>query len=641
MNEVDGTPRWQARTTILGAVVAGALIAALILVLQAATRQRDRALEVQQASYEAMILARSVDATMGRAEAMLGRFVISGEDAKDLGRLYYDDWRLAGAQLDALAAQVTDPASKAEIGRLSALYRARGRELSDVALRTNYGQNQGALSKFYDAGRSPNVRAIAATLDRIIEIERGVLDARTRAAESQIGRTNSLGTLLAFVGILLVLGGAALAWRIVEASREQRDEEARAQALEDAVAARTGELSEANQRLRAEMVEREAAEERLRQAQKLEAIGQLTGGIAHDFNNMLSVVIGGLELAKRRAGGAPDAVAHLDQAMEGAVRAAALTRRLLSFARSEPLSAAPAHAGQLTAGMADLLDRVIGDTIRVRIEAREHGAVLIDAHQLENAILNLAVNARDAMPDGGLLTIDSEDRVLAAGEVEDLPAGRYVAISVTDNGTGMSPEVRARIFEPFFTTKAVNEGTGLGLSQIFGFARQSGGAVTVASELGHGTTVTLFLPQYHVEADTPLQPALVSAEPTSGGERVILVIEDDPRVLHATVATLRELGHVAIACAGPTAALDLLHAHPDVDLIVSDVMMPDMTGPQLITTIHRHHPGLPALFVTGFAGDETEESFSGFQVLRKPFTIAQLEAAIAAAPVPTRLHEAA
>ena len=264
-----------------------------------------------------------------------------------------------------------------------------------------------------------------------------------------------------------------------------------------AVRERTQELWEANQALKAEAIERQAAEAQLRQVQKMEAVGQLTGGIAHDFNNMLAVVVGGIDLARRRLNGPRrEVMTHLTNAMEGATRAAALTRRLLSFARSEPLLPERLDTAILVGGMSELLDRTLGERIKVETKlADDAWPVFVDPHQLENAILNLAVNARDAMDGTGKLTIRTRNLTMEANAVGDIRAGEYLVIEVTDTGCGMTPEVKERAFEPFFTTKAVGKGTGLGLSQIFGFAHQSGGEVGIESEVGKGTTVSIYLPR--------------------------------------------------------------------------------------------------------------------------------------------------
>jgi CheY-like chemotaxis protein len=333
--------------------------------------------------------------------------------------------------------------------------------------------------------------------------------------------------------------------------------------------------------------------------------------------------------------GSADAGRHIENAMEGASRAAALTRRLLAFARAEPLLPEAVAPDALIAGMTDLLDRTLGERIKVRTRfASDDWSVWVDRHQLENALLNLAVNARDAMDGEGTLTMATGTRVLAEGELGDIRAGDYVAISVADTGCGMDQGVLDRVFEPFFTTKPVGKGTGLGLSQIFGFVRQSMGEIVIASQVGIGTTVTLLLPRFvgaQRIAPAELQPGRPPAAKRE--EHVtILVVEDDPRVLNATVEALAELGHHPIPCPSPDQAEMLIDAHPDVRLILTDVVMPGTTGPELIASLRPRHPHLGILFVTGYAGEIDEAAaFGGHGVLRKPFTIGALSGAVQAA----------
>jgi signal transduction histidine kinase/CheY-like chemotaxis protein len=621
-SEFDGRPRWRLMLGVIIALAAAATIVALVLMLGTATKDRDTALDSRRQSYEAMILARSLDASVGQAEAFLGRFVISGD--KDLGRQYLDNWRRAGTQIDALDQMIIDPRTQALIEQLRAAYAVRGKELSAIALRTNYGQNPAALSKYYLAGKSPSLLEIDRLLEDVIAAERDTLAMRGVVADASIERSNSLGLVVSFFGLLLVVSAAVLGWAAVLAWRQRQLEEVRNADLELAVTERTAEL-------RAEMAHREETEAKLRQAQKMEAIGQLTGGIAHDFNNMLSVVIGGLELAQRRlASGGAKVGKHLEQAMEGANRAAALTKRLLAFARSEPLLPSAVDPNDLLHGMADLIERTIGDTITVEFEVSDDiWPVFVDPYQLENAVLNLAVNARDAMPDGGTIRIETGNIMLEGGDIEGVNGGEHIRLSVSDTGTGMTRDVLDRAFEPFFTTKPTGKGTGLGLSQIFGFVRQSRGAVAVDSNVGSGTTVSIYLPRSATDPMAePEIPHSISTLPRRRGTTV-LVVEDDPRVLAATGDALEELGLRTVRCLHPGEARKRLRENPDIGLIVSDVLMPGMTGPELVASIRNDYPGLPVLFVTGYAGDiDTAAAFGGHMVLRKPFTLASLGKAV-------------
>jgi CheY-like chemotaxis protein len=366
----------------------------------------------------------------------------------------------------------------------------------------------------------------------------------------------------------------------------------------------------------------------------MEAVGQLTGGIAHDFNNMLAVVVGGIDLGLRRLNGPRrEVMMHLNNAMEGATRAAALTRRLLSFARSEPLLPERVDSKELIGGMSDLLDRTLGERIRVEVGlAPDTWPIYVDSHQLENAIVNLAVNARDAMDGQGLMRISTENVKLAANQVGDIRPGDYVKISVTDTGCGMPRDVLERAFEPFFTTKPVGKGTGLGLSQIFGFAHQSGGEVGIESEVGRGTIVSIYLPRTEAAAHVRIHPAVHrgEAEAHVAGARILLV-EDDPRVRTATVDALEDLDYEPVACGSGAEAIELFQTH-EFDLVISDVIMPEMTGPELIRYLKRTQArDFAVLFVTGYVGEGESDDLRGHELLRKPFTVAALASAVSSA----------
>ena len=623
-------------------IIAAAALVYLTTLLASANRERDRALAAQRQSFEVMILARSLESTIHRSETALGQFVINGEAEtvkdRELGYRYLDLWRRAGALLDRLERVTRSNGSqKALVAQLRQQFEARGKLLSQAALRTNYGQGVNGLALYWQANRGDAPIALSRTLDRIIAVERSRLDTRIGNATQSLARSNSVASILALFAVAMVAGAAALGFTTVQAIAQRRLARKDAEALETAVADRTIELRAANAALLAEAAERESAEAQLRQIQKMEAVGQLTGGIAHDFNNMLAVVIGGLELAKRRLRkNASEAERHLDNAMEGANRAAALTRRLLAFARSEPLLPEAVSPDQLIEGMTDLLDRTLGERIRVETRLDAAGAAIwVDRHQLENALLNLAVNARDAMDGEGTLTIASERRVLNPGEDGLARGGAYLALSVTDTGCGMDQKVKERVFEPFFTTKPPGKGTGLGLSQIFGFVRQSAGEIAIDSAPGRGTTVTLFIPRHAGDAaaiqevDTASMPRVVAS---AASRATILVVEDDLRVLNATVEALDELGHKPIPCSDPGDALALLGKHPEVRLILSDVVMPGTTGPELIASLRPIHPDVGVLFVTGYAGEIDEAAaFAGYDLLRKPFTMNALASAVDAA----------
>jgi signal transduction histidine kinase/ActR/RegA family two-component response regulator len=634
---------WRGALASAGAVLATLLLVALMLMVSQSNTARDEALASERHSYDVMLLTRTVDGTIARAEAALGRYVLDEE--AQTGSLYYAEWRLAERQIGELQRMVRGVAEQTKrVGELRRLYQARGRELAGGAAAARAGRGSGGIALFYQAGKTETGPALRAQLAQIASFERDDLRARMATTRVSGTRADELTKWFGWLAVLIGIGAVVLgylAYRAVserlEAVREANSEATRAQMLEEAVRERTSELSEANERLKAEATERAAAEAQLRQVQKMEAVGQLTGGIAHDFNNMLAVVVGGLDLAKRRLRGPKREVEfHLDNAMEGATRAAALTRRLLAFARAEPLLPVALAPADLIEGMLDLIDRSIGERITVRTRfPGESWPVRVDPNQLENAILNMAVNARDAMDGEGQLEIAIDNVALAAGEVGELQAGEYVRLSLSDTGSGIAPDDLDRVFEPFFTTKPVGKGTGLGLSQIFGFARQSGGEVRLESTLGLGTTISLYLPRSAAGATAQESRSLAGAPdpPAPPAGTGILVVEDDPRVSRATVGSLEELGYRPIACASGVEALEVLaREHAAIELVVTDVMMPEMTGPELVRELGRLYPWLAVLFVTGYVGEAGEaQDLSGYDMLRKPFTVSALAGAVAAA----------
>ncbi len=382
-----------------------------------------------------------------------------------------------------------------------------------------------------------------------------------------------------------------------------------------------------------------SAEERLRQAQKMEAVGQLTGGIAHDFNNMLAVIIGSLDMLERRiAQGATDLDRYIVAARDGATRAAALTQRLLGFARQQPLAPVALDINALVSGMIELLMRTLGEKVTVETQLQSQLATaLADPNLLENVILNLSVNARDAMRDGGRLTIETANRTLGprqAGEL-GLPAGDYVTLTVADTGSGMSKEVAARAFDPFFTTKGVGKGTGLGLSQVFGFARQSGGHVAIDTAPGRGTRVTLLLPR-HDQSPQQVQPAPGPSTLHPGSrDEVILVVEDEERVRNHSVEALRELGYTVLQAPDGVEALRIMaRGTQPIALLFTDVVMPEMTGDELARRARERQPGLKVLYTSGYTPDEnivTTNAEIAAALIAKPFGVAQLAAKVRAA----------
>jgi PAS domain S-box-containing protein len=371
-----------------------------------------------------------------------------------------------------------------------------------------------------------------------------------------------------------------------------------------------------------------ATEEALLQSQKMEAVGQLTGGIAHDFNNLLTGIVGSLDLLQTRLnqGRTENVARYINAAMTSANRAAALTHRLLAFARRQPLIPKSVDANQLVVSLEDLLRRTIGETIDLEIAAPDDlWCTLCDPNQLESALLNLAINARDAMPDGGKLTIATANARIA-GLTADTPAllpGDYICIEVTDSGVGMSAEVAARAFDPFFTTKPIGQGTGLGLSMIYGFARQSNGHVTIDSRLGRGTSIKLYLPRHHGDIAASHASAARAAEHAATGETV-LVVEDEPVVRGVILEMLHEEGYRTLEAVDGPSGLRILRTNGRVDLLITDVGLPGMNGRQLADQARETRPRLKILFVTGYAESVAiSEAFlqPGMEMITKPFDL--------------------
>jgi PAS domain S-box-containing protein len=368
----------------------------------------------------------------------------------------------------------------------------------------------------------------------------------------------------------------------------------------------TGVWSEADQQyffIGRDMTEWLAAEEKLRRAQRLEAVGQLTGGIAHDFNNLLALIVGNVELMFDEPALSPKVLEYGRAALHAAQRGAELTRGLLAFARKQPLEPRVVDVNELVGNLAILLGRTLGQHVEVTFSgAADLWPAFLDPANLESAIANLAVNARDAMPGGGRLMIETRNEILDAEYAQENPgvtAGEYVSLVATDTGSGMSPEVQNRIFEPFFTTKDPGKGTGLGLSMVFGFVKQSGGHMKVYSELGHGTSFRLYFPRCRA-ADTTAEKWTAEQTPVRGHER-ILVVEDNDAIRQLVLIQLSRLGYRTLEAGGAEAALAILEAGEPVDLLFTDIiMLGDMTGHELAREATSRHPGLKVLFTSGF-----------------------------------------
>ncbi|MGN6621863.1 MAG: ATP-binding protein [Sphingomonas sp.] len=400
-------------------------------------------------------------------------------------------------------------------------------------------------------------------------------------------------------------------------------------------------LAELAQSLERQVEERtresEAAHEQLRQAQKMEAVGQLTGGLAHDFNNLLTGISGGLELIDIRVkqGRSAEIGKYVEMAQTGTRRAAALTHRLLAFSRRQTLDPRPTDANRLIAGMNEFLCRTVGPAIEVEVvEAAGLWTTLIDPNQMENALLNLCINARDAMPEGGRITIETANKWLdqKAAQDRDLAPGQYVALSVTDTGTGMAPDTIKRAFDPFYTTKPMGEGTGLGLSMIYGFARQSNGQVRIYSELGEGTTITLYFPRAYADEERDGIPVEHHSLPTEAKGETVLVVDDEPAIRALITDVLTDLGYRTLEADNGPDGLALFKRQPGIELLITDVGLPKgMNGRQLADAARVERPDLKVLFITGYAENAVignAQLGAGLHILTKPFAMDALASRI-------------
>jgi signal transduction histidine kinase/CheY-like chemotaxis protein len=547
----------------------------------------------------------AVSAAVHDAESSSRSYAVTGEESY-LQR-YREGEKNVGVQTAQLQRLVVDnPGQQRTFARLKSdieehfAVSKRGRDLRRTA------GIEAAIS-FIKMGSSDDImERVRADFAQMIEAENNLH--RSRIAD--VERMTIAGVIVASLALILVI--VSMATWIWGARREARG-------------------------LLATIAERERNEAQIRQMQKIEVVGQLTGGLAHDLNNMLAVIISGLNLIQRRlAAGNMNVQRFVDGALEGATRAATLTSRLTAFARQQPLSPKPTSVNRLVIGMSELVQRTLGETIQTETVLKGGlWSINADAGQLENAILNLSVNARDAMPEGGKLTIETTNCEIdnTYAHQYDMPAGQYVLIAVTDTGTGMTEEVASKAFDPFFTTKDVGKGTGLGLSQVHGFVKQSGGHIKIYSEPGHGTTIKMYLPRlYDAGPDKNVEAAKEEAWPDKRKENsghIILIVEDDERVREMTVASVRELGYTVIHANGANSALEKLDAHPETTMLFTDIVMPDINGQQLATEVLRRQPNIKVLYTTGFArgaivhGGELD---AGLHFIAKPFTLAQVAA---------------
>jgi signal transduction histidine kinase/CheY-like chemotaxis protein len=538
------------------------------------------------------------------AETAQRGYLLSGNKA--YLQPYGDAVRRLPFELHALDDTIADPQERAALSRLRPAMQEKMDELGETISLARVGRRDDALRILkLDVGRQRMVE-VRSTIEAMIARQNVLLSSRSGTVwwTSWLARA----VLLLSAIFILALGVVTV-----------RDGRRRLRTLE-----------QVNRELREESKDRQAAQTQVRQLQKMEAVGQLTGGIAHDFNNMLAIVIGSLDLARRRLTGAEDRRLSecIDHATQGAQRAATLTARLLAFARQQPLDPKVIDANKLVGGMSEMLRRTLGASISIEtVLAGGLWKICADPAQVENAIVNLAVNARDAMPDGGKLTIETANADLDeryARTHDEVTAGQYVMLSLTDTGCGMPSDVIERAFDPFYTTKAIGRGTGLGLSQIFGFVKQSRGHVKIYSEVGRGTTVKLYLPRYRGE-DAQVTTDRAD-QPVTGGrpDEIVLVVEDEAQVRHMSVDALRELGYTVLQAANGEEALRQLGGVSEIDLLFTDIVMPGMTGRQLADRALRERPDLKILYTTGYTRNAIVHNGivdEGVSFLTKPFTL--------------------
>ncbi|GIL40251.1 ATP-binding protein [Roseiterribacter gracilis] len=511
------------------------------------------------------------------------------------------------SDIDALVAQL-DSGAGAAIIAIEALRRGDPRPLSRwIAQQPAWSDFPFVLLTHRGAANTPDLTGnYAAMLGNVTLLERPlhVVTLLSAAKQALRARSRQLQAAAQF------------------AARERAEAEARelAQTLEQRVAERTRELADANDRLTAEIAERERTEAALAHAQKMEAIGQLTGGVAHDFNNLLTAVIGNLDLLEARLQESP-LRRMVEQSLRAAERGAKLTSQLLAFSRKQRLTPMPVDVDRLLANHVDLLARTLGPSVRIETVLGAGGApAMADATQLELAILNLAINARDAMPGGGTLRIET---AAFDGSTADLAEGHWVTIAIRDDGVGMEKEILQRVFEPFFTTKETGKGSGLGLSQVYGFAKQSDGSVAIESTPGAGTTVRIVLPRAATQTATvtPLRADIVPQRP---GAR-ILVVDDDEDVRVTIVELLQQLGYRVIAAADGLTALNLLQREQGIELLLTDVAMPEINGVETARRARLMRPHLRVLFVSGYADlAQFGSDLADQDVLKKPYRLSEL-----------------
>jgi len=583
-------------------LLAFAALASIVGTFTSANAHRwlTRSLEVRQT--EAQLFSAIQDAETGQRG-----YLLTGD------RSYLAPWLASRARLAPLETELhtltrDDPRQQSRLSRMHALIDAKLRELDGTVSLQQDGHAAEALAVVKTHQGRDVMRDIRASMAEFDSAERQTL-LRREANSSRLGAVLAVAVSLS-VGLVALLSLAIY----------------RAAGLYEAA------LKDRNRALATEMAERVKAEAQLHQAQKMEALGQLTGGVAHDFNNMLAVIVGNLDILIRRLtteDGRMTAMA--ENALAAAHRAAALTRRLLAFSRLQPLDPKTTDINRCVGEMTEMLRRTLGE--RIAVETVLSGGLwpaFVDRPQLESALLNMAVNARDAMPDGGRLTVETSNASLDQSYADtqiDVQPGQYVMISVTDTGTGMAPDVMERAFDPFFTTKRVGEGTGLGLSQVHGFLKQSRGHVRIYSEVGVGTTVKLYVPR-DASGRPAEEPARHAPSVPIEQRFIVLVVEDDPGVRGVAVSALRELGFGSLEADSGAVALESLERRDDIAVLLTDVVMPVMDGRQLVEAALQLRPDLRVLYMTGYTRNAIVHNGAldaNTHLISKPFTISDLD----------------